>query len=86
VQLEEVDRLDAEIGETALDERGEVLTAVAGRGLARESAARLRSHDDRLAPFAQELADEALGVSVAVDVSGIDEVDAEIDRLVEGAH
>src|SRR5262249_3185795 len=43
----------------------------------------LRGHDDPLVALAQELADEALGTAVAVDVGGVDEVDACVDGGVQ---
>jgi hypothetical protein len=86
VELHEVEPLDAEVREAAIDERGETGGGVSGRDMRREPAARLRGHDEGLGSLATEPADQPLGAAVAVDVGRVEEGDAGVERRVERCH
>jgi len=52
-------------------------------GVRRKAPAGLGRHHDRLLALALQLRDQALAAPHAVDVGGIDEVDAAVDGLVQ---
>ena len=85
VELEQVQGFDAQVFQASLDEGGEVLVVVAFRGVGIEAASRLgRDEDLVVRSVLEEPADELLAAAVAVDVRGVEEVDAEVDSAVQG--
>ena len=87
MQLQQVERLYTEVLEAALDEGREVFAVVARRGVRIEPAAGLGGDVDRLAPGAPaSLAISRVAAPVAVDVRRVDEVDAQVDRLVRASN
>src|ERR687894_300954 len=85
VELEEIQRLDAEVPEAPLDEGREVLGVVPFGGVRVEAAAGLGRDEDLVArAVLEQPADELLAAAIAVDVGGIEKVDAEVYGAVEG--
>src|ERR687894_221818 len=85
VELEKVKRLDAEVPEAPLDEGREVLGVVPFGGVRVEAAAGLGRDEDLVArAVLEQPADELLAAAIAVDVGGIEKVDAEVYSAVEG--
>ena len=84
VKLHQVETLDCEIAEAVFDETGEVGFVIAIRGVGGEPATGFGGDDDFFAAVAFELRDEAFAVAHAVDVGGVDEVDAAVDGLIQG--
>src|SRR5512132_232253 len=86
MQLQQIDRIGREVLQAPIDPRGEVVAGVAGGRLRRQPPSRLRRHVDPLAwPLLAEPRDEALASPVTVDVRGVDEVDAGVDRRMQRA-
>src|SRR5581483_8065981 len=90
VKLEDVDRVEAEVGETLLRAGHDPVRRerlVGGYAVLRRPFPVLRRHlrrdVDRLARLADGLPDEPLAVAVAVAEGRVEEVDAELDRTVE---
>ena len=77
---------DAEVREAPLDEGSEIGCVVAVGGVRREPSAGLGGDEERLRSFAAEAGNEALGEAIAVDVGGVEEVDAGVEGRVEGSH
>src|SRR4051812_20825656 len=67
VELDKVERLDAEVLERAVDEGGQVRSVVSGGGVRVQAAAGLSRDVERRVRFATEALDETLGASVAVN-------------------
>ena len=83
VELDEVEAVDGEVRQAAVDEGREIRGVVAVGGVRGEPAASLRDDMERLRPFAAEARNQALGEAVAVDVGGIEEVDAGVEGCME---
>ena len=85
VELDEVERLDLEVFQAAVDPAAEVLVTVAGDGLLRQAAAGLGRDEHVGAPARrfQDLGDDPFRAAVAIDVGGVDEGDAGVERGVE---
>ncbi len=84
MKLHEIERVDAKVFEAAVDPGGEVVAGVARHFLLRKALAGLGGDIGALAPaFAQGSGDQLLGASVAVDVRGVDEGDAVVERRME---
>ena len=81
VELQEVDRFDAEILQAALDERDEVFAVVSFCRVRIEPPAGFGGDVDRLFALTTQLADKPLAAAVAIDVGCVDEVDTQVDRL-----
>ena len=87
MELEEIDRLDFEVREAAVDPCGQVVPAVSFTRLLRQAASGLGRDPNRVPrPLAPQLRDQPLAASVAVDVCRIDEVDAVVDRRMQRRH
>ena len=78
VQLHEVEGVDGEVAAGPVGPRAEVLERVVLRHLV-DPAAHLRGHGQALV-VAQEAADDLLAAAVAIDVGGVEEGDAGLDR------
>ena len=73
--------------EAALHPGLQVLAGVALHRLLGQPPARLGGHEDRFArTLASQPGHQPLAAPVAVDVGGVDEVDARVHRRVEGGH
>jgi len=85
VQLHEIERLNLQIFEAALDPGVEVFTGIALRDLLGQPPTRFGDDVEWIAGalFAQP-GDQAFAVSVSIDIGGVDQVDAEIERLMHG--
>jgi hypothetical protein len=87
VQLQQIERIDAQVGEAVVHPGLKVLAAVPFGHLRGQPPARLGRHDQPFAgTLAEELADEPFAAAVAVDVRGVDERGARVDRRVERLH
>ena len=86
MELDEVEPLDGEVREAPVHEGGEVPLVVAVRHVRVETATRLRGHEKRLRPLPPQPRDEPLGEAVTVDVGGVEEIDAVVERGVERGH
>ena len=82
VELDEIDRLDAQVLARTVEPGAQVLVRVV-LDLERHPPAELRRHDERLAALLQERRDQPLGTAVAVDVGRVEERDAGVDS---GSH
>ncbi len=84
MKLDEVERLDLEIFEAAVDPAVQVLICVAGDGLLRQAAAGLgRDEHAGARPRLQGLGDQPFRAAVAIDVRGVDEGHASVERGVQ---
>ncbi len=84
VQLEQVDRAPSRGCAGCGRPRRRGCRGCSPRGSARQPAAGLRGDEDALAPaLAAQPRDQPLAAPVAVDVGGVDEVDARVDRRVQ---
>jgi hypothetical protein len=81
VQLDQVERLDAEVAARPVVPLAEVRADVVLRHLL-DPAAHLGRHED-VAAFGEEPADQALAAPVAVDVGRVEERDAGVGRRVQ---
>ncbi len=88
VHLVEVDLVDPERLEVAVDGRADVVAARlapdAERRLGGPGDTALGRDDHVVAPFREHLADDALGAVLSVDVGGVDPVDPRVERRVAG--
>ena len=85
VELEEFEAVGFEVFEGAVHEGGEILAVVAAGGVGVEAAAGLGGDVELgVGAVAAEAGEEAFGVAVAVNVGGVEEVDAEVEGFVEG--
>ena len=86
VELEQVERLDAEATQRELALLAQVLGAPAGVPAPRAGPQEARLGRDLDVPVGEEgLSDQLLGDRRAVGVRGVDEVDAELDGAAEHA-
>src|SRR5262249_3590298 len=79
VQLEQIERLDLEVAQAALDVAGQAAEAVRGHAVRLRAATGLGGHVERRAGLAPQPGQQLFAAPVAVDVGGIEEVDAELD-------
>ena len=85
----QVDRLDAEALQRRLTTLPHVVRLSADaqeRAVGAAPVAEFGSDDDLVAPRADETADELLVGERAIDVRGIEERDAEVQRALQGGH
>ena len=82
MELDEVDRVDAEVLARALEPGTQVRLGVALEHL-RRAAAELGRDDERLVALAEQLRDQPLRAAVAVDVRRVEERDPGVDRRVQ---
>ena len=83
MELHQVEAIGGKVLETVLHKAGEILLVVAGGGMRRQAAAGLGGDHDLILALALQLRDQALAPPHAVDIGGVDEVDAAIDGLME---
>ncbi len=87
MELHEIETVGFQVGEAALDEGGDVFAVVACGDVGIEAAACFGGHDDFFTgTFFFEAGDEAFRTAVAINVGGVEEVDAQIDGFVQGCH
>ena len=84
MQLHQIEHLDRQVLEAALDEGGQVLAVVAVGDVRVEPASRLGRDDDGLATFPAQAREQALAVTITVDVGGIEEIHPQIHGAMEG--
>src|SRR5215212_32165 len=79
MELEEIQGFDAQVLQAPLDEGGEMLVIVALGGMRVETTSCLGGDEDLIPRSPPEQpADEPLAAAVAVNVGGVEEVDAEV--------
>ena len=84
MQLQQIERIDAEILAAAIDEGFEIGLRIALQHMRIEPAPRLGRHDRALAPaLLEHLANDPLRAAVAIDVGRIDEIDPGVERSVQ---
>ena len=87
VGKDQVQHIDVQVAQAAVDPGFEILRAVAGHGLLRQPATGLGRHERaRAAPLLEHARDQLLGMSVAVNVRGVDEVQAGVERGMQRGH
>ena len=86
VKLDQVERRDLEILEAALHVPSQVYAVVAFPDMRTRAASDLGGHPERIASLAPQPGEQSFAVTVAIDVSGIEEIDAEVQRAVQAAH
>ncbi len=84
MELHQVEAIGGEIAQAVFDEAGDIALVVAIGGMRREAASGLGGDDDLLLALALQLRDQAFAAAHAVDIGGVDEVDAGIDRAMQG--
>src|SRR5690606_36045914 len=85
MQLDEIQRVDAEVLETAVDEGLEVRVRVPARDVRRQTTACFRRDDrTRTAPLLQDVANDSFGPAVAVDIRRVDEGRPRFERGKQG--
>src|ERR1700722_6850097 len=83
-KLDEIERIDFQVFQAALDPGGQVRRGIAGDVLRRQPPARFGGDERPLAaPALQRARDQPFGMPVAIDIRRIDESDAERERFVE---
>src|SRR5262249_39081751 len=83
MQLQQVQCIYGEVLQAALDESSQICNPIPRRGMRIQAAAGFGSDDDFLAAIALESGQQALTASIAINVSSIKEINAEIDCPVE---
>ena len=76
MKLDEIERIGLQILQAAVDELREVRFVVAVGGVGIEAAAGFGGDVNRLGALAAKLGDQAFAAAVAIDVGGVDEIDA----------
>ena len=84
MQLQKIERIGRKIPQAIFDPRCEVLAVVTFDSLLRQRPASLCRNDDLVLPLLFELRNQAFAAPVAVDVGGVNEVNATINGAVEG--
>ena len=79
MQLQQVERLDFQVLKASFDEGRQVLHCVTGGNVRIESPAGFGGDKDLFPAFALQLGQQTFAMSVAVNISGVKEVDAKID-------
>jgi len=85
MELQHVQRVDLQVLQRLLDEAGDGLDRVALGDMGVELAAGFRRDNDVFLSTArfQHLGNEFLGTAHAVDIGGVEEVDAAVERRVQ---
>ena len=83
MELHQVEAIGGQVAQAVFHETREVLSVVAFGGVRREAAPGLGGDHDFLFALALQLRDQPLAAAHAVDIGGVDEVDAAIDGLVQ---
>jgi hypothetical protein len=84
VKLDEVQRLDAQVAQAALDKGGQILPVVAICHVGRQAAACLGGDIDALTlSLAQDLGNQLFAAAIAINIGSVDKVDAQIEGLVQ---
>src|SRR6266700_7467947 len=85
MQLQQIEGLHLQVAQAALNKSGQVLAHVPLGCMGVEPPSHFCSNNELRAARFAHLCDQLLGMPIAIDVSGIDEVDSEIDGPVEGS-
>jgi hypothetical protein len=85
VELQQVERVRAQVRQAALDERGQVLAVVPRGHVRAQPTPGLGRHHDLFRSLGPQPRHQPLRAAVAVHVGGVDEVDALVHRAVQRA-
>ncbi len=85
MELHQVEDLRVQVAQVVLDPGGKVGAAVAFDRLLGQTPAHLGGDDDLFFASLLQLRNQAVAAAVAVDIRGIEKIDAGVDRLVERA-
>ena len=87
MQLQQLDGVRFEVSQAAIHPLGQVRPRIPVNHLLWQAPARLGCDVDRVArTFSPEAGHETLAAAVSIHIRRVDEVDARIDRRVQGGH
>jgi hypothetical protein len=82
MELQQVEAVDLQVLQTALDELAEVVRVVARRVVRAQPAPGLGGDVERLAALFAQLCQQALATAVTVNVCSVEKIDAQVERAV----